>query len=484
MSTTAVLEPIAAPAERAANRVKWLGFAVVTAASVMDLLDSTITQTAAPAIRRELGGSYADIEWMTAAYTLAMSAFLLLGSRLGDAFGRKRMLLAGIGAFTLASLLCAIAPSTPVLIAARTLQGATGALMLPQGFGLIRDMFGDEGQQQAFGVFGPVMGLAAVIGPLTGGGLVNLNVLDTGWRAIFLVNVPIGLAALYAGRQYLPAVPATPHVKIDMLSVALAAVAGFGLVFPLIEGRAHGWPAWSFALLALSGIAIAAFAVHQARRVRHGKAPLVEPSILRRRPYVAGLAVIVGFIGAMGGMILALNVMYQIGFGLSPLGCGAATVAIAVAAIPGSITSSVLLPKIGRTTMHLGLATMAVGLGVVAIVMGAEGGDLTPWELVAPLALTGFGMGQVFVPMFDVILAGVEPHQIGSASGLMESVQQLSMSLGIAVIGTILFDRLGSGHGPAAFVGAAERGLIVAIVFLAAAWLAVCWLPRHARGGH
>jgi hypothetical protein len=226
---------------------------------------------------------------------------------------------------------------------------------------------------------------------------------------------------------------------------------------------------------------VAAFGWHQANRVRHGKAPLVEPSILRRRPYVAGLAVVVGFIGAMGGMTIALNVMYQLGLGLSPLGCGVATIAIPVAAIGGSITSSVLLPKIGRTTMHIGLVTMALGLVVVEIVMRAAGGSLTPWELVGPLALTGYGMGQVFVPIFDVILAGVEPHQIGSASGLLESIQQLAMSVGIAVVGTVLFDRLGGGHGAAAFVGAADHGLIVAVVFLLAAAVAVCWLPKHAR---
>ena len=167
--------------------------------------------------------------------------------------------------------------------------------------------------------------------------------------------------------------------------------------------------------------------------------------------------------------------------GFSPLACGVATVMIPLTAIGGSITSSALLPRIGRTTMHAGTATMAFGLVVAVLVMRSAGGSLTAWDLAGPLAITGFGMGMVFVPMFDVILAGVAPHELGSASGLLESVQQLAMSIGVAVVGTALFDHIGSGHGAAVFVGAAERGLVVAIVFLVAACGAVSWLPKWSR---
>ena len=378
-----------------------------------------------------------------------------------------------------------MAPSPDALIAARALQGAIAAIMVPQGFGLIRELFGDEGQQKAFAVFGPVMGLAAVAGPLLGGGLIDLDVLGSGWRAIFLVNVPIGLAALAVGRRFLPrTAPAAPGARVDAASVVLAMLGTVALVYPLIQGRAQGWPAWSFALLAGGVVMLGAFAALQSHRSRQGRTPLVEPSILRRRPYVAGLAVVLGFIGAMGGMMIALNVMYQTGLGFTPLACGVATVAIPLAAIGGSITSSVLLARIGRATMHTGIVTMGIGLVVVDLVMRSAGGGVNAWELAGPLALTGFGMGMVFVPMFDVILAGVAPHQLGSASGLLESVQQLAMSLGIAAVGTELFDHLGGGHGATAFVGAADHALLVAVAFLIAAWTAVFWLPKHARATH
>ncbi len=481
MSTLA-LTPSRTASARSQHRAAWLGFAVVLTAAVMDLLDSTITQTAAPAIRRELGGSYADLEWISAAYTLAMSVSLLLGSRLGDILGRRRVLLCGIGAFVVASALCALAPSPGALVAARALQGAVAAIMVPQGFGLIRELFGDAGQQKALGVFGPVMGLAAVAGPLVGGSLVDLDLLGTGWRMIFAVNVPLGLAALVAGRLFLPRTPpSAPGARPDVVSISLAMLGAVAIVYPLIEGREHGWPAWSFAMLAAGVGLLVAFARVQNRRARQGRSPLVEPSIFRRRPYVAGLAVVVGFIGAMGGMMITVNVTYQLGLDFSPLACAVATVAIPIAAIAGSITSSALLARIGRTTMHIGITTMAVGLVLAALVLGSATSAISAWDLAGPLTVTGFGMGMVFVPMFDVILAGVADHELGSASGLLQSIQQLAISVGIAVMGTVLFDSVGESHGPLAFMGAAAHALLGAAAFLLAAAAAVYWLPKHAR---
>jgi MFS family permease len=448
----------------------------------MDLLDSTIAQTAAPDIRHSFGASYAALEWISAAYTLAMAALMLLGSRLGDIFGRRRVLLVAISGFIVSSSLCALAPTAGLLIAARALQGATAALMVPQGFGLVRELFGDEGQQKALGIFGPIMGLAAVAGPLAGGGLIAINLFGTGWRAIFLINVPVGIIALAAGLRYLPgAPPATPHARLDLPSVALAAAGGFALVYPLIEGRQDGWPAWSFAILGAGLVIIGAFALRQGARVRRGHAPLIVPSILSRRGYVAGLAVAMGFLGAMGGVTLAFNVMYQAGLGFSPLDSALAAVAIPVLAIAGSISSSILLAKLGRTTMHIGIAVMGAGIAVTIVVLHAAGAGLSAWDTAAPLAVVGFGMGMVFVPMFDMILAGVEPHELGSASGLLESVQQLAMSIGLAAVGTVLFDQVGALHGPGAFVGATADALIVAIGLLVLAWIATWWVPKHAR---
>ncbi|HTU28133.1 MAG TPA: MFS transporter [Solirubrobacteraceae bacterium] len=482
--STISLTPQTVAAERTSVRSAWIGFAVVIAACLMDLLDSTIAQTAAPAIRRDLGGSFATLEWISAGYTLAMSVSLLLGSRLGDIVGRRRALLAGIVGFAGTSTLCAFAPDPETLIVARVLQGACAAVMVPQCFGLIRELFGAEGQAKALGIVGPVMGLGAVLGPLAGGGLIDLNLLGSGWRAIFLINVPIAMVAIAVGRRHLPAAaPTAPGARPDVLSVALAMVGGFGLVYPLIEGRAHGWPAWSFALLAAGALSFAGFVRRQHTTVHRGRTPLVDPAILHRRPYVAGLATVLCFIAAMGGMMIALNVMLQTGLGDSPLHSGLETAAIPVAAIAGSITSSLLLERLGRLTMLIGSSVMAVGLIVTVTVLHSTGASLAAWQLAGPLALTGYGMGMVFVPMFDIVLAGVPHSELGSASGLLESVQQFAMSVGIAVVGTVLFDHLGHRLDPAGFVSAAQHGLVVAAGFLVAAAISVLWLPRHAREG-
>src|SRR5579863_7016809 len=274
-------------AGRTGSRGRWLAFAVVIAAAVMDLLDSTITQVAAPAIRRQLGGSYAVIEWVTAAYALAMAAGLLTGGRLGDLFGRRRMLLIGMAGFVGASALCAAAGSAGELIAARAAQGALGAVMLPQVFGLIRDLFEAHEMGKAFGVYGPVMGLSAMLGPIASGGLISANVLGTGWRMIFLVNVPVGLVALVLGAQILPAGSPSPGMsgsrsrwgRLDLPGAVLAGVAMFGLVFPLAQGHELGWPAWLFGMFGASVLVLAGFAAYQVRRQRAGRASLVEPSV-------------------------------------------------------------------------------------------------------------------------------------------------------------------------------------------------------------
>ena len=202
----ATAEPVAAVKESAGSpgRWRWVAFGVVITAAVMDLLDSTIAQVAAPTIRRELGGSYAVIEWVTAAYALAMAVGLLTGGRLGDIFGRRRMLLTGIAGFVAASAACAVAGTAGELIAARAVQGLFGAIMLPQVFGLIRDLFAAQEMGKAFGVYGPVMGLSAMLGPIASGGLISANLFGTGWRMIFAVNVPVGLIALVLGARLLP----------------------------------------------------------------------------------------------------------------------------------------------------------------------------------------------------------------------------------------------------------------------------------------
>ncbi len=210
-----------------------------------------MTNTAGPAIRADLHGSYPDLQWVTAAYTLALAVALLVGGRLGDMLGRRRTLMAGVGGFALASAACAAAPTPLMLILARAAQGAFGALIVPQTFGLIRDLFPASETKKAWTVLGPVMSLGAVAGPVVAGALIRADLLGTGWRLIFLINLPIGAFALVTVARFLPGgrQPAGGG-RLDAVSVVLAAAGTFMLIFPLVQGRELGWPPWTLGLLA------------------------------------------------------------------------------------------------------------------------------------------------------------------------------------------------------------------------------------------
>ena len=473
-------------AGRTGSRGRWLAFAVVIAAAVMDLLDSTITQVAAPAIRHELGGSYAVIEWVTAAYALAMAAGLLTGGRLGDLFGRRRMLLIGMAGFVAASALCAAAGSAGELIAARAAQGALGAIMLPQVFGLIRDLFEAHEMGKAFGVYGPVMGLSAMLGPIASGGLIGADVFGAGWRMIFLVNVPVGLAALVLGARLLPA-GVTPsgggrRGRLDLAGAALAAVAMFGLVFPLAQGHALGWPAWLYAMLAASVLVLAWFVVYQVRRQRAGRTPLVEPSVFGHRSYRAGIAFSIVFVGSLGGIVMIFNVFLQNGLGFTPWHSALTTAPWAAGAFVGSAIGGIAMTKLGRRILHAGLVVEAAGLlGVYAVLRGAAAGVST-MDLLAPMVIGGIGMGMVFVPLFDIVMAGVRPREMGSAAGVLQTVNALGMSLGIAGIGAIFF-ALAGGHGRhvPVYLSAAEWTALATVGLLACSFAVAFGLPRRAR---
>src|SRR5215471_15338935 len=373
---------------RARRKWRWLAFAAVITAAVMDLLDSTIAQVAAPTIRRELGVSYAVIEWVTAAYALAMAVGLLTGGRLGDIFGRRRVLLTGIAGFVLASAACAAAQSAGELIAARAAQGLLGAIMLPQVFGLIRDMFEAHEMGKAFGVYGPVMGLSAMLGPIAAGGMISANVLGTGWRMIFLVNVPVGLAALALGARTLPAgVRSGGPRRLDLPGALLAGTAMFLLVFPLAQGHSLGWPSWLFAMLAASVLALAGFGWYQVRRQRAGRDPLVEPSVFRHRPYRAGIVYSVVFTGSLGGIVMIFNVFLQNGLGFTPWHSAVTTAPWAAGAFIGSAVGGIVMTKLGRRVLHAGLVVEAAGLlGIYAVLHGAGGGVSTA-DLLAPMVI-------------------------------------------------------------------------------------------------
>jgi EmrB/QacA subfamily drug resistance transporter len=452
--------------------------AVVFIADVMDVIDSTIANLAGPSIRADLGGSQTTLQWVLAAYTAAFAIGLITSGRLGDLLGRRRLFLLGMAGFTLASLACGLAPGVGFLITARVLQGLFGSVMIPQGFAMVKVVFPPQQLRTALIPFGPVMGLATVAGPILAGWLLHLDLLGSQWRSIFLINVPIGIAAWVLGWRFLPhRTGEDASARLDLRGVGLLTLASALLIIPLVQGRTVGWPLWTYLSMAGSIIALALFVVSE-RRSRH---PVIAPSLFRKRSFVAGLAIVGAFFASLSGFQLAFNLLLQLGLHWTPLHTSLTLIPWALgSAVAVALAGAVLTRKLGRATLQLGLGIAVIGLLAVWWTIARPGGSLTSWTLAPPLLLIGFGTGLVFVPIFDYVLGDATTKEVGTGSGMLNAVQQFSGAIGVAALGTVFFGQASHG-GTAAFDDAS--GLVIGLaaglylITFALVWL----LPKHAQ---
>ncbi len=454
-------------------RLRWVVAAIVLAANIMDLLDATIVNVAGPSIHRDLGGGASTIQWLSAGYTLAFAVLLITGARLGDIFGRRRLFLVGSLGFTLFSAACAAAPTIGVLIALRVLQGAFGALMIPQGFGLMKQVFTDDAEiGKAMGLFGPATGVPMLLAPIVAGALIDANLFGTGWRLVFLINVPIGALALALALRSLPRGATHPGVKLDFGGVWLVGLALVAIIYPLIQGRTEGWPAWSFAMLAAGAVLLIAFLLHE----RHSSNPLIEPSLLTNRTYLSGTAVALALFGAFGGLLLCVSLYGQLGEGWSPIQAGLTVTPMVVGMILGMVGSSAVASRLGRHLLHIGILLIIAGAAGLALMLtGAR--TATSWDLVPSLLFIGAGAGASIGQLFQLILTSVSMEEVGSASGVLEAVQQLSTALGVAVLGSVFFATFAD-HLP---TDALRVTAWACLAPLAVAFLLVFRLPMHPR---
>jgi EmrB/QacA subfamily drug resistance transporter len=455
-------------------RLRWVVAAVVLAAAVMDLLDATIVNVAGPSIHQDLGGGASTLQWLSASYTLAFAVLLIAGARLGDIYGRRRLFLVGSAGFTLFSAASAAAPTIGALIAFRALQGAFGALMIPQGFGLMKQVFDDEAEMDtALGLFGPATGVPMLGAPIVAGALIDANLWGIGWRLVFLINVPIGVLALALAFRSLPRGASHPGVKLDIGGVCLVGLALVAIIYPLIQGRAEGWPAWSFAMLAAGLVLLVVFLRYERGREHD---PLIEPTLLTNRIYLSGIAVTLALFGAFGGLLLCISLYGQLGEGWSPIHAGLTLTPMVVGMILGMIGSNAAVSRLGRHLLHIGIALIAAGTaGLAVTLVGARAAST--WDLVPGLFFIGAGVGATIGQLFQFILTSVSMDEVGSASGVFEAVQQLSTALGVAVLGTIFFTAFGHHLPPDALQITAWACLVP----LTAAFLLVFRLPMHAR---
>jgi len=423
---------------------RWVALAVVLVAGFMQLVDISIVNVAIPSIQRDLDATYSQIQWVLAGYQLAFAVTLITGGRLGDIFGRKRLFMLGMAGFTLASALCGLAQSPEMLIGSRFLQGVMGALMFPQVLSVIQVAFPPRQRGAAFGIFGATIGLATITGPLVGGLLIEADLLGLEWRPIFLVNVPIGIGALVAAALYLGESRAPRALRLDLAGVVLATGGLLLLVYPLVQGRDLGWPAWTFASMAASVLVLAAFAAWERRKKAADGSPLVDLALFRQRAFVAGLLVAAILFMGIPAFFLTFTLWLQVGLGFSALHAGLTGVPFAVGSALASTASVRLAPRLGRRILTLGTLLLAIGMGAVIWTVDRYGGGTHSWQLIPALAICGLGLGCTVAPLVNVVLAGIRGQDAGAASGVLTTAQQVGGAVGVAVIGVIFFGLLSS----------------------------------------
>lgn len=422
----------------------WSGLFIVLSAAFMAILDVFVVVVAAPAIRADLGAGTADIQLVLAVYNLAFGLTLITGGRLGDLYGRRRIFLVGVSLFTAASLAASLAPDPATLIVLRTAQGLAAGLMMPQIFSIIQVNFDDEGRGKAFGAFAFVSGVAATGAQLAGGALLTLDMFDLGWRVIFLINVPVGLAAIVGTRRFVPesTAPAMERQSLDLVGVILLTFALLLLITPLTLGAERGWPWWASVCVLFFPPAFWAFLRWQRRRVSCGQTPLVTLSLARNSSFVHGNLMALVFYSNNAALFLALPLLVQEGFGYSALTSGLVFMPLALGFSVTASWAGRLVPARGAKLILLG--SILLLLGYVALFLGAKllesNNNLV--GLILGALISGIGMGFVQPSLNYLSLRTVEEAEIGSASGLLNTNFELGYAFGTIAAGLIFLPPL------------------------------------------
>jgi EmrB/QacA subfamily drug resistance transporter len=483
-STETLVHSTAGPATATADRRRWFALAIVMTAAFMDLVDVTIVNVAIPSIRREAGASFSQIQWITAGYALAFAAGLITGGRLGDIHGRKRLFLVGIGGFTLASALCGFAANPEMLVASRLLQGGMAAMMVPQVLSIVHATFPAHERGKVFGLFGAIVGLGAVCGPLLGALLTEWNLFGLEWRPIFLINLPVGIAGLILGIRFITESKAPKALKLDLVGVALVTLGLLMLLYPLTRGRELGWPLWGYGSMAGAFVVFAALVAYEKRKGARDGSPLVELSLFRVKSFAAGIAVQTVFGVGLGVFFLVWTLYMQIGLGWSPLRAGLTGVPFSIAvSTAAGLSVQQLVPRFGRKVLQAGALVMAVGVLLYIGESERYGMAIASWQMALPLVVMGLGMGLIFAPLTDVVLSEVPREHAGSASGLINTVQQMGNALGLGLVSVVFFGEIGD-HltraqvGPA-FVSAFQHALWWVAAVMGAIFLLMFALPKR-----
>ncbi|MCH0556791.1 MFS transporter [Streptomyces sp. MUM 16J] len=451
------------------TRVMWATLGLVLVADALDMIDSTVTQIAAPTIVRDVGGGEALVKWLGSSYALAMGVLLVIGGRLGDKFGQRRLFLTGMAGFTIASAVCGLSPDPALLVVARCVQGAFGALMLPQGMAIMTRTFPKDMLSKAFGLFGPLLGLSTVGGPVLAGFIIDTDLGGLSWRPIFLVNIVFGIVGTLVGLRLLPHDDRDPGALLDGTGAGLLAVTMLSLLFGLIEGSSNDWGVLPVSSLAVGVVFLALFGRRQSRAAN----PLLKASLLKNRGFTSGLVVGLLYFAVTSGLVYVISLFLQQALRKSPGATAVGMLPLTIGIIISAGVGMGLGPKLGRNLIAIGMVITLGGAGWMLALVHARGTDLNLWALAPAVLLTGLGMGACFGTIFDTALGDIDPDEAGSASGSLSAIQQLANAIGSAVVTTVYFHSGAPAH-------AMTVSLLTVLAITALCLPAVGLLPRHA----
>jgi EmrB/QacA subfamily drug resistance transporter len=452
------------------SRLGWT-FAITALALFAFTLDRLVVAVALPAIRNDLGTQVSGLEWTVNAYTLSFAVLVLTGGALGDRFGRRRMFTAGVGVFTAGSAAAALAPGIGTLVAARAVQGAGGALFVPLTLTMLADVTPPARRGTVLGAGGGIGGLGASVGPLVGGALAG----SAGWRAIFWLNVPAGLALMILGRLRLEETRG-PRRNLDLAGVVLGSAGLSGVVWAVIRAGTAGW-ASTGVWLALGGgtVLLVLFVIWEMRT----PAPVLPMRFFRHRVFAAGALASLLMYAALFGALFLITQLLQAGLDASPLQAGLRMLPMAVMPMLLAPAGGVLADRVGfRPLMICGLTAEAVALGW----LGAVVTTAVPYgTLVPPLVLAGAGSALFFAPVASAMLSGVAAEEHGQASGAATAIRELAAVLGVAVL-SLVFTRHGGYASRSDFVHGFVPAMWLAAGLAGAGVLAAAALPRSKAG--
>ncbi|MFK4087799.1 MFS transporter [Kribbella sp. NPDC020789] len=435
--------------------------------SLLPMLSFFMVNVSLPAIGADLQASAGSLQLVVGAYGIAAATLLVVGGRLGDGFGRRRLLLLGLAGFTVASLVCAIAPSVSVLLFARVVQGASAAAITPQVLASITSLMTGEHRARGMALFGVANGISAALGQILGGVLTDANPLGLGWRSVFFVLALGALVALIAIAVTVPDTKAASAHRVDLVGAGLLALTLVLLLLPLTEGRALHWPLWTWISLAAVVPVVGLLALHQRRAEQSGHAPLIPPSVLRHRAMRIGLLMAVGFFTSFGGFMFVFALATQAGAHMSALEGGLSLLPLAIGFLITCIWGPALQRRYGVGMVVCGWIIEAAGYALLAVAALALWPDVSVLKLALPMLVIGFGGGLVMIPLISVVVSQVPPAQAGLGSGILLTSQQTCLALGAATVGTVFLSLTTTAWGFRGALAAVALGLAAIAVLMA-----------------